>query len=164
MAITLEEVRKVLLAASTELMSKSNVVATGVGYKVTAGEQTDQLAIVCSVDVKKTKKSLTKREMIPATIQNIPTDVNPTGIIRALKDPTERFRPAPGGVSIGHVNITAGTLGCLVKKNNKISKVEIPYPVPVKSAMQLQPFSTGWRLLPVAKRAWWPRGFKWRII
>ena len=31
-----------------------------------------------------------------------------------------RFRPAPGGVSIGHFRITAGTLGCLVKKNDKL--------------------------------------------
>jgi hypothetical protein len=29
-------------------------------------------------------------------------------------------RPAPGGVSIGHRDITAGTLGCLVKKNGII--------------------------------------------
>jgi hypothetical protein len=32
----------------------------------------------------------------------------------------ERVRPAPGGVSIGHRDITAGTLGCLVKKNGEI--------------------------------------------
>ena len=30
-------------------------------------------------------------------------------------DPTQKFRPAPGGVSIGHKDITAGTFGCVVK-------------------------------------------------
>jgi hypothetical protein len=39
-----------------------------------------------------------------------------TGPIRALQSPTGRFRPAPGGVSIGHRDITAGTLGCLVRR------------------------------------------------
>jgi hypothetical protein len=57
--------------------------------------------------------------MIPKTIQNIPTDVLPSGPISAFQSPTDRFRPAPGGVSLGHVNITAGTLGCLVKKGDK---------------------------------------------
>jgi hypothetical protein len=42
-----------------------------------------------------------------------------TGIIRAFQAPTGRFRPAPGGVSVGHVAITAGTLGCWVTKNGQ---------------------------------------------
>ncbi len=33
----------------------------------------------------------------------------------AYQDPTKKFRPAPGGVSVGHFNITAGTLGMYVK-------------------------------------------------
>jgi len=37
---------------------------------------------------------------------------------------TGRFRPAPGGVSLGHYQITAGTLGCLVK-DKKSGKVLI---------------------------------------
>jgi len=34
-------------------------------------------------------------------------------------DRTKRFRPAPGGVSIGNVLVTAGTLGCLVYKKGQ---------------------------------------------
>jgi hypothetical protein len=49
----------------------------------------------------------------------MPTDVIETGVIRALQSPTEKHRPAPGGVSIGHRDITAGTLGCLVKKDDR---------------------------------------------
>jgi hypothetical protein len=49
----------------------------------------------------------------------MPTDVIETGVIRALQSPTEKHRPAPGGVSIGHRDITAGTLGCLVKKDGR---------------------------------------------
>ncbi len=120
MAVNLEEVRKLLPDVRKELMSKPNVVATGVGYKVVKGEQTKDLALICSVDTKKAKESLAAKELIPASIQSIPTDVYTTGIIFALVDRRSRVRPAPGGVSIGHINITAGTLGCLVKKNNKV--------------------------------------------
>jgi len=119
MAAKFEDVRQTLGAARAELMQKPNVIATGVGYKISNGKVTGELALICSVDKKADKKSLVSSEMVPATIQGVPTDVNSTGIIYALDDPKGRFRPAPGGVSLGHVNITAGTLGCLVQKNNE---------------------------------------------
>ena len=119
MATNLEDVRGILKEARKELLSKPNVVAVGVGYKTSAGKKTDELSMVCSVEVKKSKQSLTQKEMIPFAIQDVPTDVYPTGIIHAFQEPTGRIRPAPGGVSIGHYAITAGTLGCLVKKNGK---------------------------------------------
>jgi hypothetical protein len=56
---------------------------------------------------------------VPATIDGTPTDVVKSGVIRALQAPTDRFRPAPGGVSVGHAAITAGTLGCWVTKNGQ---------------------------------------------
>lgn len=33
-----------------------------------------------------------------------------------MVDRTKRFRPCPGGVSVGHFKVTAGTLSCWVKK------------------------------------------------
>lgn len=118
MAAKFDDVRQTLSAARAELMQKPNVIATGVGYKITNGKVTDELALICSVDKKADKKSLVSSELVPATIQGVPTDVSPTGIIYAFQDPKGKFRPAPGGVSLGHINITAGTLGCLVQKNN----------------------------------------------
>jgi hypothetical protein len=115
-----ETIRGLLTVVRAELMEKQNVVATGIGYKTVAGRTTSDLAIICSVEVKKPKAKLSKKDLVPPTIQNIPTDVKPTGVLRALQDPTGRFRPAPGGVSIGHIQITAGTLGCLVKKDNVV--------------------------------------------
>jgi len=47
-----------------------------------------------------------------------PTSVVETGKLWALR--TGRHRPAPGGVSIGHYSITAGTLGCLVEKDGQV--------------------------------------------
>jgi hypothetical protein len=120
MPVSLEAARRTLPHVRRELHGKPNVVATGIGYKFTGGKSTGELALVCSVDVKRSKRTLSTRDLIPPTIQGMPTDVNPTGTISALQPPTGRFRPAPGGVSIGHVNITAGTLGCLVKKSGKL--------------------------------------------
>jgi len=117
MAEIIDTARQALIDARWELLSKPNVVATGIGYKIVEGKPTEDLSIICSVDRKKSKQSLTARDLVPASIQNIPTDVNPVGVIRALQDPKDRYRPAPGGVSIGHYLITAGTLGCLVKKD-----------------------------------------------
>lgn len=120
MAVQLEDCRNVLRSARRELLRRRNVVAVGVGYKTVQGKKTDQLALICSVEVKAAKASLTAAEVIPESVQGIPTDVNSTGVIVAQQSRTERHRPAPGGVSIGHYLITAGTLGCLVKKNNTI--------------------------------------------
>ncbi|MGD9385621.1 MAG: hypothetical protein PVF28_03640 [Thioalkalispiraceae bacterium] len=115
----LNTTRAVLRASSNELLKKSNVVATGVGYKVTAGKQTDQLCLICSVQKKLPRAQLSEKDLVSPQLQGLPTDVVETGLIRAFQNRTDRFRPAPGGVSIGHYLITAGTLGCLVNKNGK---------------------------------------------
>jgi hypothetical protein len=118
MISNLDDIRKILRAAHPELFRKENVVATGVGYKSVEGKKTDELSIICSVATKMSKQSLSNKDLIPSTIQGMPVDVEATGVIHAQQDPTGKFRPAPGGVSVGHYRITAGTLGCWVKKNN----------------------------------------------
>ena len=119
MAESLEATRSVLRQESRGLLARRNVVATGAGYKVTGGKRTRTPCIVCSVTRKMPAPALAAGELVPGTIRGIPTDVVETGPIRALQPPTGRFRPAPGGVSIGHRDITAGTLGCLVRKGGE---------------------------------------------
>lgn len=99
-----------------KFLAKKNVVAVGIGEKVVDGRPIGELAIVCSVVEKVPLAALAKKDIIPKKIEGIITDVIQTGKIKALKARTDRWRPAPGGVSIGHEWITAGTLGCLVKK------------------------------------------------
>ncbi len=120
MADELNTARGVLKSAHEELLGRANVVATGVGYKIAKGEKTPTLSLVCSVAEKVEAAKLSAKDRVPATMDGVPTDVIATGRIRAFQAPTDRWRPAPGGVSIGHVDITAGTLGCLVKKNGTI--------------------------------------------
>ncbi len=107
--------REVLEATRRHLFSNPNVVATGIGYKVVNGTKTSDLSIVCSVKEKLPRSHLLKKYDIAPGFDGIPTDVIQTGIIRAFEPDTRRLRPAPGGVSIGHKDVTAGTLGCLVK-------------------------------------------------
>ncbi|MDD1665546.1 MAG: S1 family peptidase [Methanomicrobiales archaeon] len=109
--------RRVLRETRLDLLERENVVATGIGYKVRGGERTGALSIVCSVVEKVPEARLPGRALIPREVGGIPTDVVETGVLRALQARTDRWRPAPGGVSIGHRDITAGTLGCLVRDN-----------------------------------------------
>lgn len=119
MAEELTTVKKALKNHRIQLLDRTNVVAAGVGYKITGGQKTTTLSIVCSVSKKVAASQLSSTDLVPATLDGMPTDVIETGVIRALQSPTEKYRPAPGGVSIGHRDITAGTLGCLVKKDGR---------------------------------------------
>jgi len=112
-------IRETLKRNRKDLMQRANVVATGIGYKFRAGQKTPNLAIICSVSRKLADSRLSSRDLVPATVDGTPTDVVQSGIIRALQAPTDRLRPAPGGASIGHRDITAGTLGCLVEKGGQ---------------------------------------------
>ena len=52
---------------------------------------------------------------IPSALEGVPTKVEVTGMVIAYVDRTARFpRPVPIGVSTGHPDITAGTIGCRV--------------------------------------------------
>jgi hypothetical protein len=119
MANDIQVIRALLKATRPKLFDRANVVATGVGYKFTAGKRTAAISIVCSVTKKIPRDELSERDWVPPVIDGIPTDVIQTGIFRAHQSHTSRQRPAPGGISIGHKDITAGTLGCLVKKNGQ---------------------------------------------
>lgn len=55
-------------------------------------------------------------EGLPESLDGLPVAVEVTGMFYARSDPTARFdRPVPIGVSTGHPDITAGTIGARVK-------------------------------------------------
>jgi len=89
------------------------------------GEVTEEPAIVVFVERKLPEAQLRKRDVIPKVLEDVKTDVVETGRLKALgtvtvqKARTDRWRPAPGGVSLGHYRITAGTLGGLVRKGGE---------------------------------------------
>ena len=100
------------------LLEKANVVGCGIGEKIKAGLPLGRICLKVYVEKKLPLNKLAKRDIIPRTLSLIETDIEEVGKIRALQSLsgfTSRYRPALGGVSLGHYRITAGTFGCLVK-------------------------------------------------
>ena len=101
-----------------ELLSKENVVGYGRGILG------DDEVVTVLVSRKLPLAALASVDVIPAVVYSgrvgelLATDVLEVGFIRALDiNRKARHRPAPGGVSIGHYKITAGTFGVLVFDN-----------------------------------------------
>jgi len=105
-----------------DLLKKKNVVLVARGKKIVDGVTTDRDAIIVGVKKKITPRTKAAAQLgldnlVPQSINGVETDVIEVGEIRALAvDRTKKWRPAPGGCSIGHFAITAGTLGMVVKK------------------------------------------------
>lgn len=101
----------------------ANVVGMGYGVKWSNGEPTGKPALLALVSQKVDKEELAAADMVPKKIGEMQTDVLTVGQpFAGQAEPievgaqllAERFRPAPGGASCGHRNITAGTLGTCV--------------------------------------------------
>lgn len=100
------------------ILRKPNVVGVGVGLKETRGRLTDEVSIVVLVRDKKPRSALSRQQMVPDRVDGVPTDVIEVGVLRSQQSRTDRWRPAPGGVSIAHYKVTAGTLGAVVRDAN----------------------------------------------
>ena len=106
-----------------DIESRANVVGTAIGPKRVGDQPTDEDALIVLVSRKLPETQLAETDRIPAEVEfddtSCRTDVQEVGDVRtqATAEPAERFdrerrwRPAPAGVSFGHVEITAGTLG-----------------------------------------------------
>ena len=110
-----EDVKKAKANSVKTLKKKLNVNGVAVGYKIVAGKDTGELCVSVLVRKKRAKSELLSKDLVPQTVNGTPTDVKQVGEIVAFQSRTDHWRPAPGGVSIGHYLITAGTLGGLVK-------------------------------------------------
>jgi len=102
-----ERVREVQRKHTDRLMDMDDVEGTAIGH-----DQNGQWVV----------KVLTARPGVPGiaeTIDGMPVQVVVTGKIVAFSNPAGRFaRPVPIGVSTGHPEITAGTIGCRVKDDS----------------------------------------------
>jgi len=109
-----------------DLLTRSGVVGVGIGTKKTKGIDTNKLAIIVYVKKKLKLVDLNDRDKIPNILNSrwvaFPTDVVQVGEFRALSR-TDRVRPCPGGMSIGHHKITAGTFGFVVKDTDSGTKL-----------------------------------------
>lgn len=130
---TIQRLKQIKKKYEKELFAKENVVGVAIGFKYVGGKKTDELSVIIDVVKKVAKNDLAKKDLVPKKLDGVKTDVFETGLIRALYDPTQKYRPAPGGVSIGHKDITAGTLG--------VSILRGAYCPPVKASAFLLGFN-----------------------
>lgn len=100
-----------------------NVVGMGVGVKWKNGQPTGEPALVVLVTHKVAEEALRKADLVPLKLANMQTDVLAVGPLFAggsetleagYQNLTKRIRPAKGGYSVGHENITAGTIATIV--------------------------------------------------
>lgn len=105
------------------IIDGENIVAVGISEKISDEVQTGTLAVTFYVDRKKPLKELSGDEVIPpallldVTAPPCPTDVVAIGQPQ-LEAPRVRRKPVQPGFSIGHPDITAGTLGAIVKNSD----------------------------------------------
>ena len=99
--------------AAKELFPKrGNLVGVGYGVKITAHGHGADEAVRVYVRKKRPKKSLRPKQRVPPTINGLPTDVIEVGTIVAQG----HTWPVSGGASIGHFDVTGGSIGCRVVK------------------------------------------------
>ena len=102
-------------AYQKKLMKIPTVVGTGVGEKYVDGVSTGKPAVIVFVEKKYTETGLLRKysakDMVPQTLDCIPTDIIEVGKIVKQASLRSKVRPLVPGYSVGHGDITAGTIG-----------------------------------------------------
>lgn len=123
--------RAARLGPMSDMYRDPNIVGAAYGRRVAGGVRTDEPALVVYVAHKVPARFLPTTAMLPRGLYlgqdylaldvvetgpfHLHSPAGPRSAAAELASFTERERPAPYGVSIGHVDITAGTLGSLVR-------------------------------------------------
>jgi hypothetical protein len=127
-------------ALASDPAPDQNVVGVGVGEKIDGGQPTGILCVKFFVRRKYAESELSKKNLLPKTIDGLEVDVEEAGLLRALAvpakkkkkpkaptpagpmpNPKTRFRPAQPGSSVGFqfpppsTFVMAGTFGALVR-------------------------------------------------
>ncbi len=99
-----------------------NIVAIGISQKVTEKQDVGELGLCFYVEKKLPKSKIDPGKMVPP-VMALPdgsaafTDVKQIG--RLVPQVNKRNAPLQSGFSVGHFEITAGTLGAIVTKGKK---------------------------------------------
>lgn len=125
----MQDCLEVQAAHSKKLMRKQGVQGTAVGEKWIDGKPTGEKALLIFVQKKFSAESIsnpnvltkfTVNDLIPAEIDGVRTDVIEVGRITKQAGFRNKIRPIKPGFSVGHGDITAGTIGGIfLDKNNE---------------------------------------------
>jgi len=109
---------KEIVDKNQQFLDKKNVIGVGAGKKFANGTPTGEDALVFFVEQKVDKAGLSKRDIVPSSVDGYETDVFNIGRIeaRALR---RKIRPITPGFGCGHGYVTAGTIGGIFMRNDK---------------------------------------------
>lgn len=79
-----ERARAVKARYESDLLARPGVVGVGVGLRQRGGAYTDEVCIVVMVHSKRPSSELPPEELLPATLEGVPVDVQEAGEIRTL--------------------------------------------------------------------------------
>ena len=126
-----ENIKKILRKKARKFLQYPNINSVGIGYKEENGKK--RPVIQFTVDVKASPEALESLDTVPIPTsfslegETVETDVvqrkfQPAYRVNAeviTKDARkQRQDPLMPGISVGHVKITAGTIGCFVYGQN----------------------------------------------
>ncbi|MBM7622520.1 hypothetical protein [Sporohalobacter salinus] len=139
----MKEAAKVYEENEEEMLDKQNVVGIGTGHKIVNDESTGEPCVTIFVSQKLDEDLLSDKDIVPKELSKFSTDVVEIGEVTAEElraaDKQEvvdydtqslelRKRPAMGGMSVGHYEITAGTIGtCVYDADNYPGKPDRYY-------------------------------------
>jgi hypothetical protein len=115
-AIHVERVRKTF--------DDPNIVGVGIGKKVTKGLELNTLCVCFYVVEKLPTSKIPARYLVPPVLaanngRAAFTDVKAVGRLVPQANPLAKQKPIESAFSVGHIDITAGSLGAIVKKGTK---------------------------------------------
>ena len=124
-----QAVQAAVRRVASDYLADPNITSVGIGYKLTSGQNTGQLALQFTVG-----KKIGLEALEAVGTRGIPKQITANGItfdtdvvertfekhplLQMTKEKSLRKRrldPLMPGVSVGHVRSTAGTLGCIVR-------------------------------------------------
>ncbi|WP_158843526.1 DNA/RNA non-specific endonuclease [Saccharothrix deserti] len=120
--------RRFVRTKGADYLRDPNVSSIGIGYKVVDGKPTNEIAVQFTVRQKAAPEALGAlgTSLLPETIEvdgvPVPTDVLQRDYridFHVVEEPVSSVRktridPVVPGVSVGHVRVSAGTIGCVV--------------------------------------------------
>jgi endonuclease G, mitochondrial len=126
----LDSLRQFVRTKGADYLQDPNISSIGVGHKICEGKATGELSLQFTVDRKTAEPEALGSEAIPKSIDvdgvEVPTDVIERSYRPAFRVVDEaipphaklRVDPVMPGVSVGHVKVSAGTIGCIVYDRN----------------------------------------------
>jgi hypothetical protein len=124
LAAELESLHAMHVTKVRRAFDDPNIVGVGISKKVTKQKEVDALCVSFYVVKKLPPSKIPHSHLVPPVIATETgratyTDVKEVGRIVPQKNPLVKQKPVESGFSVGHIKITAGTLGAIVKKGDK---------------------------------------------